>query len=349
VRPRFNFNVEPAFSLQGKLNYNITMIEVRKPKSSVPESASCDQITADSGAGPFEDELAPEAQYRVVIGNKGESEVRFLPLTEFKQALIRAGQRALERKVPLVVYVHGFNKTFLDSLDQVAALDGNYDCEVVALSWPSGDVSVIAGALPISETRQATLRCPETARVFRWMVESLSVFETWQARPLCTLVHRSLGAHVLRLACEQWGEAAHNKLSVFRQILLSAAGTPLLGSGAWLRSVDVPLAATLNCNDWILSTAVKLFGEDAQLGGSLPEKGVRALNVTYLDVTPGAKIGAHHDYLLNVEGESAQFGMDTRVFLFHRNAIYGIAPIAESSHLYRFIGDQLWSISAGDG
>jgi len=217
--------------------------------------------------------------------------------------LMRAAfERALlAGKKSVVLYIHGFNKTFAASVDQACGLKERYpQVEPVLLSWPSGEdggLLKMLGELAEAEQHAQALWRP-LAGVFSLFGQLANEARYRGLRKV--VLARSLGAEALAGLFGGDAGLAQNIAAAWgdqvSRVILSAPAARSSHHARWMDRIACQTVVTFNVNDHTLKPASWVRWGSALLGNSAPaEPAARAL---YIDCTRSPAVLGSHDYLL---------------------------------------------------
>ncbi len=222
-------------------------------------------------------------------------------------AAIHAGKRSV------VFFVHGFNKSFGDSIDQAIQLQVRYpDCLPILFSWPSGEKKgngglmagsaegAIAGAnLAVASGGPDNDVGPGYRICALWSV--LECFDRVASRYAgqinAVVLARSLGSKLFASAASEFGTPFRSGNGVGRVFLSSAAVFPEDYSN-WTDKLQTELVFTINRHDRTLNVAYWGNGGDCWpdfLDDNRQNKQSGAVRL--LDATEVPGTAQQHDYL----------------------------------------------------
>ncbi len=215
------------------------------------------------------------------------------------QVLERACQRALSTdKKAVILLVHGFDKSFPQSIDQAFSIRDLYkEVEPILFSWAAGDHT---GLLSIPGEVSSTLQhIPQTIEK---LGKLLSLFEeTASQYPSLKriILARSLGARLLSelFRVQKPGLMPDGSICIDR-VVLSAPGVKADCHVDWEPGWEDRVCTTLNANDGTLALLQGFTREPALLGRTLPMP--LSTGITYFDCTYSPAIDFHHDYIFKV-------------------------------------------------
>lgn len=310
--------VENAKDWQGPLS----VLTVRRRATHGPGAAAEPVLRGEELDDVYLDELpvqVPTHPYALQLEPEvsgGSLRLRRWPDAAAQGQLHQGIQQAFERAVKderaaVVLFIHGFQKTFSQSIDQACRLRGRYNVEPVLFSWPSGEEGGLLKAL--GHFSEAVV---VAGRITTPLSTALCEFgraatEYANAMP-ATVVVRSMGARALAtvFADEGLGNTTAGYLAQVRRLLLSAPAAAQKDHRRWLQRWPGDRVATLNAEDRTLRAADWLESGPL-LGQNLPVEG-RADGVTYLDWSDLLAVGPSHDYLLPSLGADAD-DLNTRL------------------------------------
>ena len=226
-------------------------------------------------------------------------------------------QRAFDRarntgKRSVVLFIHGFGKSFEASLAQAYGLRHAFpDCEPILYSWEAGrDGGVLAALTGVAGARKSA-----SAGYFG-LSAVLEAFG-WAAPGALTkvIVARSAGSLAMFQALWSQGPNFNGHLDSVHRVVLSA---PLLKWGEYKRNnsfagLQIPVVVTRNRNDQTLKFADWIDGFGPMLGleeGFVPT----SPNQICLDFTDSARVGRLHDYLF-LKLNDAQIEINRRLMV----------------------------------
>ncbi len=214
----------------------------------------------------------------------------------FKAALNRAKQA---HKKSLVLFVHGFNNSFMQSIEQALQLRQMYAIEPVLFSWPSGEVSsqlFDAGSDAATASKNASL-LPSSLIFALKALQNLDAVYPEIKRVLLFRSYGSLGLTNL-LDPTVWKANDNNQcMNGLHSIVLSAPALATEDLKAWTHELPKPLRVVGNRSDTALKWGYKLVHKtwDA-LGCTLPTKHFPA-HCEYFDCTDFPGVNNRHNIL----------------------------------------------------
>jgi len=195
-----------------------------------------------------------------------------------------------------VFYVHGYNKPFVETLEQAWLIQERYDVEVVLFSWPSN-----TGGLPPVEYRQARRIAQASFGAFDSLLEKYGTYLTDWLTPMdeaallacgstTNLIAHSLGNYLLEHYVLSSAYQAETRL--FKNVLLSQADVNSMNHIKWVDQVIVGQRTyvTINENDKILSWSESI--NPPRLGKTLAN--LESKKALYFDFTNGKGVGNKH-------------------------------------------------------
>ena len=226
------------------------------------------------------------------------------------------------RKKDCVFYVHGFNKTFLESLQQSHSIHKRYGVGVVVFSWPSNP-----GGFIISEYKRAQSIASNSIVAMDRTFEKLGYYLCQNPNELCeisfNLLLHSLGNYIF----EQFirNPIFSIETRIFDNIILNAADVDLTPHEQWTNSLKYArrVYATINERDSILD-ASNIINPD-RLGNTARE--LDSHRVTYFDLTDGKNVKKKHQHF------ESTANANSTVEEFFKNVLHGKKglPLPETS------------------
>jgi Alpha/beta hydrolase of unknown function (DUF900) len=242
----------------------------------------------------------PQALHLEPVAAGASMRLRLLPASA--EGIRAAFERAVaDQRAAVVFFIHGFQKSFSQSIDQACRLRERFNIEPVLFSWPSGEEGGLLKALgSFAEVNQTTQRIttPLSTALFEFGLAATAFAEVMPA----TVLARSMGARALAAVLEDEALAgrAAECLPDIRRLLLSAPAAAMKDHRQWLGRWPGECVVTLNAQDRTLRAADWLESGPL-LGQHLPVQD-RAAGVIYLDWSDLLAVGPSHDYLLPSQG-----------------------------------------------
>ncbi|GAP36829.1 alpha/beta hydrolase [Piscinibacter sakaiensis] len=240
--------------------------------------------------------LAERPALRVARAGAGAAGVEAV----LRAAFHRAGAAG---RGAVVLFVHGFQKTFAESIEQACRLRELHQVEPVLWSWPSGEDAGFLSALQDFVTMQQ--RC---ARMQSALSGTLALFGDLAAQhPGCraTVLARSMGALALDAVLQRHDLMLNlaPRLAPLAGVLLSAPLLPQRHHAEGLARLGCPAWVTFNRQDRSLRAADWL--SHGELLGNAGPGVERAPNARYLDWTAVPGVDGGHDHLTLPMGAAA--------------------------------------------
>jgi esterase/lipase superfamily enzyme len=207
------------------------------------------------------------------------------------------------RNKDCVFYVHGFNKTFPETLQQSHSLHKRYGIGVVAFSWPSNP-----GGFITSEYRRAQAIASNSVVALDRTFEKLGSYLQQSPDELCeisfNLLLHSLGNYMF----EQFirNPIFSSETRMFDNIILNAADVDLAPHEQWTNSLKYArrVYATINERDSILD-ASDVINPD-RLGNTARD--LDSSRLTYFDLTDGKNVRKKHQHFESTAGANTTVG-----------------------------------------
>ena len=194
----------------------------------------------------------------------------------------------------VVVFVHGFNTTFVEALETAHDIEKSYDVEVILFTWPSDGKTgryksdkrdAIASHLALDRTLE---------RLSAYMQKHITK-ENACGRGFTLMLH-SMGNYLFKFlmkSTEYQGETL-----IFDNVILASADVNNHDHQEWVKDIQVRnrIYITINEDDRALGLSRMKFGskQKARLGHTV--FGTKASNAVYLDFSDAAHIGNDHSY-----------------------------------------------------
>lgn len=246
---------------------------------------------------------------------------------ELEQAIRAAFCRAnTSGKLSVVLFIHGFGKSFSDSLSQAYLLRSVFpQCEPILYSWEAGQAGGLLAAINGVASAQASalegqIGLSKVLEAFGRVAAELDFNNLAKV-----IVARSAGSIAMRHALEHKGLNFGDLLSAVNRIILSS---PLLkwsdfNNRTGFGELEVPIIIMRNQNDQTLKFADWLDGVGAMLGLDDKFKQIRP-TMLCIDYTHCPRVGTLHDYLF-LKLTSNQYKINSQLLtqkLFnHNNAV----------------------------
>lgn len=236
-----------------------------------------------NGAGKWQVDVVPE--------NRGMSVDNVPSRTEFMDLR----DRLIKENRNCVFYVHGYNKTFKESLEQSWEIHEHYGVEVIGFSWPS-DPAGITGLDYRKAQRVAEISAPALDCIFEKMGRYFR--ECWirdpggseRCRSSFNLVIHSLGNYLFRNFIESAGFTGETRF--FDNIVLQQADVDNPSHQTWVNKLRFAkrIYVTINERDVVLA-ASDVINRD-RLGNTA--RNLVADRPIYVDFTGADEVGKDH-------------------------------------------------------
>lgn len=276
----------------------------------------------------FKNGVGDEGGFGEQVNDKGPTELRFArvlrPQSGWKLSLVpeppvldpdnlpsRAefefvAKRCVAGKKHCVFYIHGYNKPFVETLEQAWLIQEKYGVEVVLFSWPSN-----TGGLPPIEYRQARRIAQSSFGALDSLLEKYARYLKDWLTPLderallacgstTNLISHSLGNYLLEHYVLSTAYQAETRL--FTNVLLSQADVNSVNHIKWVDQVIVGQRTyiTINEKDKILGWSESL--NPPRLGKTLAN--LESKKALYFDFTGGKGVGNKHQLWGEVNNKS---------------------------------------------
>lgn len=204
-----------------------------------------------------------------------------------------------------VFYIHGFNKSFEESLEQTHALKKRYDVGVVTFSWPANP-----GGFITKEYKRAKSIASNSIIALDRTFEKFGEYMRCDADESCEvsvnlLVH-SLGNYMFERFIRDPIFAGETR--IFDNIVLNAADVDVDVHTQWANSLKYSRSvyALINERDRILNISDVINSD--RLGNTA--RGLRSSRITYFDLTDGEKVKKKHQHF----GSTAEANAHVKTF-----------------------------------
>jgi esterase/lipase superfamily enzyme len=190
-----------------------------------------------------------------------------------------------------VFYVHGFNKKFIETLEQTNNLNDRYGVGVVTFSWPSNP-----GGFITKEYKKARAIASNSIIALDRTFEKLGEYMRVSADEHCdislNLLLHSLGNFMFERFVRDPIFAGETR--IFDNIILNAADVDLVGHVPWTNALTFArrVFATINERDRILGWS-DVINPD-RLGNTAKE--LDSDEVTYFDLSDGDHVAKKHQH-----------------------------------------------------
>lgn len=208
----------------------------------------------------------------------------------------RIAKQCTASKKSCVFYIHGYNKPFLETLEQAWLIQERYSVEVVLFSWPSN-----TGGLPPIEYRQARRIAQVSFGALDSLLEKFGNYiKEWmgpmdetaliECQVTINFIAHSLGSYLFEHYVLSQAYQAETRL--FTNIVLSQADVNNVDHPKWVDKLVTGqrIYVTINENDKILSWSENL--NPPRLGKTLTN--LISSKSQYFDFTPGKNVGNKH-------------------------------------------------------
>ncbi len=237
---------------------------------------------ASKNAGEWKVEIVPEPDK--LNPDRLPSKIEYLKL---RQRCNKSGKHA-------VFFIHGFNKTFPESLEQGLTLEKRYGVEVVLFSWPSSP-----GGVKWNEYRYARRIAQASFGALDSALDKIghySIEDPFNRDALVdcditlNLMSYSLGNYLFQNYVISNDYAAETR--IFTNVVLCQADVDSATHADWVSKIVAGqrVYATINENDKVLGWSESV--NYARLGKTLDN--LDSPNALYIDVTRGKGVGKEH-------------------------------------------------------
>ena len=224
-----------------------------------------------------------------------------------------------ENKRDCVVFVHGYNNSWKDSMDAAINLATTYDINVVCFSWPSDNV------LKYLDCKN---RAVSSVPAFNRLIEKFITYmggTTEICGQRVSLICHSMGNYILKNFLKS--SYFSNEFIPFHNINLVAADTNHEGHVEWIDKINClnDINIFINQDDFALDISDSKSGskQKVRLGNTILELNSKKAN--YYNVTNSKGVGRGHGYFnekKTLKGNDALFNLFDMAF--HGERIEGM-------------------------
>lgn len=215
--------------------------------------------------------------------------------------VLEAFNRAIaHEKKSVVLFIHGFNNSFEESIDQAYSLRMHYpEIEPILLSWPGGWTapSLDAGY----DAKSAYENAQYLPSSIIEAIDAMAFYKKNYGKNLkCMLLARSYGAQAVESLLSPQYKSHRDCLSALDGIVLSAPAIALDNVGKWTQELsNIPAYVLVNQNDFTLNWGYRAIHKTwAALGSHLPnETDKRYDNLHYFNCTDFPGVSNLHNII----------------------------------------------------
>lgn len=213
-----------------------------------------------------------------------------------KQATLEKGLNILDTARPMVLYVHGYRKTFEAALSEGRSMSNLYEVSVVLFDWPCW----YPEAFPLNSYRWSKSNARSSATQFSTFIKEFSSYLIQNPGKIAhtTLMLHSMGNILLETAVEKGHLPLSAKTLPFNNLILNAPAIAYKGHRKWLEKIKVKNRIYITTNSKDMSYFGLWFLTYRRALGGI-KKPVSNEKATYVDF--GMAAGKHHNYFLNPE------------------------------------------------
>lgn len=234
---------------------------------------------AEKTSGRWKVELIPETKNQRITVSKPPSQLAF---EEYRNTLI-------EKNMDCVFYVHGYNKSFEESLEQAHKIQQLYGTGVVGFSWPSNPGGFISNEY---DRARAIARASNIAldRIFEKMEQYVRECLSEECNISFNLLVHSLGNYLFKGFVD--APIFSGETRFFDNIVIHQADVDNKNHASWVDKLRYSrrVYVTLNERDFVLG-ASELKNPD-RLGNTLGR--LNSKRATYVNFTNAKNIRKTH-------------------------------------------------------
>lgn len=206
-----------------------------------------------------------------------------------RDAFLHFREQVITNDKDAVFYIHGYNKSFVESLEQAHDVQQRYGVVVAVFSWPSNP-----GGFILSEYRKAQAIARNSVIALDRVFERMIGYFTEDADELCgcsvNLLIHSLGNHLFEHFV--LNPVFSGETRMFDNIVLNAPDVDLTRHKNWVDRLRFSrrVYVTINERDRVLAKA-DIINPD-RLGNTA--KNLKSRRVIYLNLTDGQGVKKKH-------------------------------------------------------
>lgn len=229
------------------------------------------------------------------------------PLEDFPsyQEFLKILKKCRDNEKNCLFYVHGYGKTFEETLEQAYNLQIKYDVEVVLFSWPSN-----TGGIAIKEYKNVKRQAFSSATALDNIFEKMSEYMKFKfnrdillnCNITINLMTYSLGNYVFQKYVEQ--SIYDGETQIFTNIILCQADVDNYKHDYWINRIQAGqrIYITINENDKILGWSDANFQKN-RLGRTA--NNLICNNAIYIDFTDAKNVNNKHQIWYEVKNNEA--------------------------------------------
>lgn len=265
----------------------------------LPDGRYPEPLLLQAASTDAQSSVALEFRGDLFSGEKRTVEITALVYEAFKRAVA-------DKKHSVVLFIHGFGKSFVDSAAQAYSLRAAFpECEPILYSWEAGrSGGVVAALTGVAAARLSAKKGVLSLSTVLTVFGVIAKMDEFNGL-VKVIVARSVGSIAMHEALMTVGVSFNGKLDSVDRVVLSA---PLLKLEEFNRrqsfaGLNVPVVVTRNQKDRTLAFANFLDGFGPILGLK-DDFEAHSANVICLDFTESKRVGSLHNYLtLNINAK----------------------------------------------
>jgi hypothetical protein len=241
-----------------------------------------------------------------------------LPPSQVLFSNLVADIRAKKRGDKWLLYIHGYNNSFLESVNSAFSLVETYrqnkknsdleDINVILFTWPAdpgGSIPVLVE--PVNSYRKIQRAAEISAVAFERLIERLGIYFVQPAvldssneltKFRFNSIFHSMGSYVL----ENYIRSAlpsHLQL-IFNTLILHQSDVSLQDHPEWVDRINLAKNIYITINQWDKVLRISDVINSERLGTA--QTGLNAHKPTYFDFSGSQNIGSSHNIFLGIEG-----------------------------------------------
>ena len=187
------------------------------------------------------------------------------------------------------LYVHGFNRSFRETLDQARIIHDEYQVATVVFSWPSNP-----GGIIVTEYAVARAIARSSIVAFDRVIGLLDRYMRMNSTPQCQASFNCLVHSLGNLILESFIRAPifGGQTRLFDNVIVHQADVDRVGHGEWMQKMRFArrIYVTVNERDAVLN--VSDIVNPNRLGNTV--EGPRVARPFYMDFTAARRVGKTH-------------------------------------------------------
>lgn len=211
-----------------------------------------------------------------------------------RNEFIKVSNQCQSNNKNCLFYVHGYNKSFEESLEQGWHLQEKYGVEVVLFSWPSNAGGIVFKEYKAAK-RTAGISTAALDSIFERLAEYLKVPFDKAALEACDVSISFMAYSMGNLLFKNYIESGYysEETNIFTNVVLCQADCDNNDHESWVDKIRVgkSIYITINEKDKVLGWSDANFQRD-RLGRTV--RNLQSKNALYFDFTESKGVGKEH-------------------------------------------------------